>query len=200
MEPVNTITGTMVPLVRPNVDTDQIIAKQALKRVERTGFGSYLFYDWAHDSEGEPRTDFVLNDPAYRAARVLVTGRNFGSGSSREHAPWGLKDWGFRAIVAPSFADIFRRNCYKNGLLPVVLNESAVKHLADLAQEDPTAEVVVDLEAQKVTAAKLEATFEIDPFVKECLLKGLDEIDLTLAAEAEITRFEDSRPRYKPSV
>ena len=109
-------------------------------------------------------------------------------------------DWGFRAIVAPSFADIFRRNCYKNGLLPVVLDESAVKHLADLAQEDPTAEVVVDLEAQKVTAAKLEATFEIDPFVKECLLQGLDEIDLTLAAEAEITRFEDSRPRYKPSV
>ncbi len=190
----------MVPLMRPNVDTDQIIAKQALKRVERTGFGSYLFYDWAHDSEGEPRTDFVLNDPAYRGARVLVTGRNFGSGSSREHAPWGLKDWGFRAIVAPSFADIFRRNCYKNGLLPVVLDESAVKHLAGLAQEDPTAEVVVDLKAQKVTAAKLKATFEIDPFIKECLLKGLDEIDLTLAAEAEITRFEDSRPRYKPSV
>ncbi len=200
MEPVNTITGTMVPLMRPNVDTDQIVAKQSLKRVDRTGFGPYLFYDWAHDSEGEPRTDFVLNDPAYRAARVLVTGRNFGSGSSREHAPWGLMDWGFRAIVATSFADIFRRNCYKNGLLPVVLDESAVKHLADLAQEDPTAEVVVDLEAQKVTAAKLEATFEIDPFVKECLLKGLDEIDLTLTAEAEIARFEDSRPRYKPSV
>lgn len=190
----------MVPLMRPNVDTDQIVAKQSLKRVDRTGFGPYLFYDWAHDSEGEPRTDFVLNDPAYRAARVLVTGRNFGSGSSREHAPWGLMDWGFRAIVATSFADIFRRNCYKNGLLPVVLDESAVKHLADLAQEDPTAEVVVDLEAQKVTAAKLEATFEIDPFVKECLLKGLDEIDLTLTAEAEIARFEDSRPRYKPSV
>jgi len=200
VEPVNTITGTMVPLMRPNVDTDQIVAKQSLKRVDRTGFGPYLFYDWAHDSEGEPRTDFVLNDPAYRAARVLVTGRNFGSGSSREHAPWGLMDWGFRAIVATSFADIFRRNCYKNGLLPVVLDESAVKHLADLAQEDPTAEVVVDLEAQKVTAAKLEATFEIDPFVKECLLKGLDEIDLTLTAEAEIARFEDSRPRYKPSV
>ena len=200
MEPVNTITGTMVPLMRPNVDTDQIVAKQSLKRVDRTGFGPYLFYDWAHDSEGEPRTDFVLNDPAYRAARVLVTGRNFGSGSSREHAPWGLMDWGFRAIVATSFADIFRRNCYKNGLLPVVLDESAVKHLADLAQEDPTAEVVVDLEAQKVTAAKLESTFEIDPFVKECLLKGLDEIDLTLTAEAEIARFEDSRPRYKPSV
>ena len=190
----------MVPLMRPNVDTDQIVAKQSLKRVDRTGFGPYLFYDWAHDSEGEPRTDFVLNDPAYRAARVLVTGRNFGSGSSREHAPWGLMDWGFRAIVATSFADIFRRNCYKNGLLPVVLDESAVKHLADLAQEDPTAEVVVDLEAQKVTAAKLESTFEIDPFVKECLLKGLDEIDLTLTAEAEIARFEDSRPRYKPSV
>jgi len=200
VEPVNTITGTMVPLMRPNVDTDQIVAKQSLKRVDRTGFGPYLFYDWAHDSEGEPRTDFVLNDPAYRAARVLVTGRNFGSGSSREHAPWGLMDWGFRAIVATSFADIFRRNCYKNGLLPVVLDESAVKHLADLAQEDPTAEVVVDLEAQKVTAAKLESTFEIDPFVKECLLKGLDEIDLTLTAEAEIARFEDSRPRYKPSV
>ena len=200
MEPVNTITGTMVPLMRPNVDTDQIVAKQSLKRVDRTGFGPYLFYDWAHDSEGEPRTDFVLNDPAYRAARVLVTGRNFGSGSSREHAPWGLMDWGFRAIVATSFADIFRRNCYKNGLLPVVLDESAVKHLADLAQEDPTAEVVVDLEAQKVTAAKLESTFQIDPFVKECLLKGLDEIDLTLTAEAEIARFEDSRPRYKPSV
>ena len=198
MKPVKTIKGTMAPLLRADVDTDQIIPKQFLKRVERAGFGPFLFYDWAQDSDGELRPDFVLNKPAYRAARVLIAGRNFGSGSSREHAAWGLMDWGFRAVIAPSFADIFASNSHKNGLLPVVLDESAVKHLADLAQSDPTAEVVIDLEAQKVTAAELEASFEIDPFAKDCLMKGLDEIDLTLAAEAEIAAFENSRPGYKP--
>ena len=200
MKPVNTITGTMAPLLRADVDTDQIIPKQFLKRVEKTGFGPYLFYDWARDAAGELRPDFVLNNPAYRSARVLIAGRNFGSGSSREHAPWALMDWGFQAIIAPSFADIFTTNSHKNGLLPIVLDESSVKHLGDLAEHDPTAQIVVDLPAQKVTTAGLEAGFEIDAFVKNNLMNGLDEIDLTMAVEAEIARFEKDRPGFRPVV
>ena len=200
MEPVGTIKGTMAPLWRADIDTDQIIPKQFLKRVEKAGFGPYLFFDWAQDAEGELREDFVLNKPAYGAAQVLVTGRNFGSGSSREHAAWALLDWGFRAIIAPSFADIFASNSHKNGLLPVVVEESSVKYLADLAQKDPTAEVVIDLPRQEVKADQFEAKFAIDPFVKDCLLKGLDEIDLTLTAESEISVFEAKRPAYKPAL
>ena len=200
MQPVNRIEGTIAPLLRADVDTDQIIPKQFLKRVEKAGFGPFLFYDWAQDAEGELREEFILNNPAYRDARVLITGRNFGSGSSREHAPWALLDWGFQAIIAPSFGDIFTGNCHKNGLLPVVLTETAVKHLADLATQDPAAGIVIDLAAQKVTAQGLEEAFEIEPFVKDCLLKGLDDIDLTLAVESQISDFEQKRPAFKPRV
>ena len=200
MEPVGTITGTMAPLPRADVDTDQIIPKQFLKRIERTGFGPYLFYDWARDTEGEPDPEFVLNRPEHRGAAVLVTGPNFGSGSSREHAPWAIQDRGFRAIIAPSFADIFSNNCHKNGLLPVVLEASDVATLIELASTDPTIAVTIDLDAQTVTAPGFSAMFEIDPVVKQRLLDGLDEIALTLRHESGIDAFEASRPATKPRV
>ena len=200
MEPVTTILGTMVPLPRANVDTDQIIPKQFLKRVERSGFGPFLFYDWARDAEGELDPGFVLNKPQYQEARVLVAGPNFGSGSSREHAPWALEDWGFAAIIAPSFADIFRSNCHKIGLLPVVLTEDEVNALADIAERDPAATVAVDLAEQTVTADGLTARFDIDPFVKHSLLNGLDEIALTLAHDDAIAEFEASRHTFRPTV
>jgi 3-isopropylmalate/(R)-2-methylmalate dehydratase small subunit len=181
------------------VDTDQIIPKQFLKRVERSGFGEYLFYDWAADHEGEPDPDFVLNQTAYRDAVVLVAGPNFGSGSSREHAPWSLQDWGFDAIIAPSFADIFYTNCTKIGLLPIVLTEDEVASLTTIAS-DPTNEVAIDLDHQTVEASGFVAVFEIDGFIKHCLLNGLDSIDLTLARTDEIARFEGERSAHKPVV
>ena len=199
MEPVGIITGRAAPLPRANVDTDQIIPKQFLKRVERSGFGEFLFYDWAADHEGEPDPGFVLNHKAYRESVVLVAGPNFGSGSSREHAPWSLQDWGFAAIIAPSYADIFYTNCTKVGLLPIVLSPDEVKSLTEIA-EDPTNEVVVDLQAQTVTAADFSATFEIDPFTKHCLLNGLDEIALTLDHAHKIDSHELDRPVHKPTV
>jgi len=199
MRPVRRIVGKMAPLPRANVDTDQIIPKQFLKRVERTGFGPYLFYDWARDVEGEPDPDFVLNRPEYADAKVLVTGPNFGSGSSREHAPWALEDWGFEAIVAPSFADIFYNNCVNIGLLPVVLPGDAVDVLVGLA-EAPDNEVAIDLEAQTVTAGPHRFTFEIDPFVKHRLLEGLDAIALTLRHAEAIAAYEAGRPAWKPSL
>jgi 3-isopropylmalate/(R)-2-methylmalate dehydratase small subunit len=188
----------MAPLPRADVDTDQIMPKQFLKRVERTGYGEFLFHDWRRTPEGDLDPHFVLNKPAYAGAGVLVTGRNFGSGSSREHAPWGLQDWGFRAIIAPSFADIFRSNCTKVGLLPVELSPKEVIWLTELAQEDPAAEVVIDLTEQEVTAAGFRASFEIDPFVKHRLLHGLDDIEITLQRRAEIADFESRRPEYLP--
>ena len=197
MDPVTTIVGTGVPLPRANVDTDQIIPKQFLKRVERTGFGEFLFYDWARDAEGELDPGFVLNEPARRDASVLVTGPNFGSGSSREHAPWSLEDWGFRAVVAPSFADIFATNCTKIGLLPVVLEDDEVQRLLEIV-DDPTAEVTVDLADQTVTADGFSASFDIDPFTKHCLLNGLDHIALTLQHAHDIDDFEDRRESFKP--
>ncbi len=200
MEPVRTIEGTMAPLPRADVDTDQIIPKQFLKRIERTGFGPFLFYDWAQDAEGEPDPAFVLNRPEYRQAVVLVTGPNFGSGSSREHAPWALADWGFRAVIAPSFADIFRTNCHKNGLLPVVLEPGEVERLVELATDDPATQVTIDLEAQTVTAPGFSASFPIDPAVKHRLLNGLDDIALTLAKAGAIDTYEAGRPGFKPSL
>ena len=200
MEPVVTITGTMAPLMRASIDTDQIIPKQFLKRVDRSGFGPYLFYDWAHDAEGEPRPDFVLNRPERVAAVVLVTGPNFGSGSSREHAPWAIQDRGFRAVIAPSFADIFRNNCHKNGLLPVELAEAEVQQLAALADKNPAAEVSVDLAEQTVTAPGFAAHFDIDPHTKHRLLHGLDDIALTLEHAETIAAFETGRPGFKPTL
>ena len=200
MEPVGTISGTMAPLPRADVDTDQIIPKQFLKRIERTGFGPYLFFDWAHDAEGELDPGFVLNRPEYRGAAVLISGPNFGSGSSREHAPWAIQDRGFAAIVAPSFADIFRNNCHKNGLLPVVLAADEVATLTDLATSDATTEVTIDLESQTVTAPGFAAGFDIDPIVKHRLLLGLDDIALTLHHGDAIDAFEAGRPGFKPRV
>ena len=179
MEPISVITGQMAPLPRANVDTDAIIPKQFLKRVERSGFGPFLFYEWAYDEEGELIPDFILNQADYAAAEVLVSGPNFGSGSSREHAPWSIEDRGFKAIIAPSFADIFYNNCINIGLLPVVLTDEEVATLTEIAR-DPDNLVTIDLEDQKVTTIGFEASFEIDAFAKHRLANGLDNIALTL--------------------
>ncbi len=195
MEPVRRVAGRMAPLDRANVDTDQIIPKQFLKRIERSGFGPFLFHDWRRN---EP--DFVLDRPEYRGASVLVTGPNFGCGSSREHAPWALQDAGFLAVIAPSFADIFRNNCHKIGLLPVQLPEASVRRLIELAVEEPTTEVVTDLEAQTVAAGGHEERFEIDTFVKECLLNGWDDVALAMRHEEEIEAYEARRPSWLPQV
>lgn len=199
MKPVTTITGTAVPLPRANVDTDQIIPKQFLKRVERSGFGEFLFFDWVADAEGELDPDFVLNKPEHAEAVVLVAGPNFGSGSSREHAPWALEDWGFRAVIAPSFADIFANNCTKIGLLAIVLPDHDVAALMAVAAV-PGHTVTIDLESQTVAADGFEATFKIDPFTKHCLLNGLDHIALSLHHEEKIDSFEQDRPEHKPTV
>ncbi|MEZ5176292.1 MAG: 3-isopropylmalate dehydratase small subunit [Acidimicrobiia bacterium] len=199
MRSVDTIHGIAAPLPRANIDTDQIIPKQFLKRVERSGFGEFLFFDWASDREGEPDPTFVLNQPRYRDAVILVTGDNFGSGSSREHAPWALEDWGFRAVIAPSFADIFRTNCSKVGLLTVELSTEEVDRLVEIATTTG-GPVTIDLPAQTVTADGFDATFDIDPFVKHCLVNGLDHIALSLEHETEIDRFETARPWYLPVV
>jgi 3-isopropylmalate/(R)-2-methylmalate dehydratase small subunit len=192
MEPVSRVTGRMAPLDRADVDTDQIIPKQFLKRIERTGYGPFLFYDWRAGG------DFVLDRPEYRGASVLVTGGNFGCGSSREHAPWAIQDAGYRAIVSPSFADIFRANCYKTGILAVTLPDSQVRHLVDLASEDPTAEITVDLEAQEVRGDGFAYRFEIDPFARDMLLHGLDEITLVERYTQEVSAFEAQRPSWLP--
>ena len=200
MDPVGIITGTMAPLPRNNCDTDQIMPKQFLKRVERTGYGQFLFHDWARTGGGDLDPEFVLNRPEYREARVLVSGPNFGSGSSREHAPWGIQDWGFEAVIAPSFADIFYNNCTKIGLLPVTLTEAEVNRLIDLATATPGAVVTIDLETQTVTIGDWRAGFEIDAFTKYRLLEGLDDIGLTNRNLEAIESFERSRPDYLPSL
>jgi len=192
MQPFTRVTGILAPLDRANVDTDQIIPKQFLKRIERSGYGPFLFYDWRRQG------DFVLDRQAYRGARVLVTGENFACGSSREHAAWSLLDAGFRAVVAPSFADIFKSNSFRCGLLPVELPQPAVRQLIDLALQEPGMEITVDLERQRVAAGGFEAMFDIDPFFRECLLNGWDEIALTLRQEADITRYEVGRPAWLP--
>ena len=184
----------MAPLDRADVDTDQIIPKQFLKRIERTGYGPFLFFDWRAGG------DFVLDKPEYAGASVLVTGANFGCGSSREHAPWALRDFGFRAIIAPSFADIFRANCYKTGLLAVTLPDRQVRHLIDLASEDPTAQVTVDLEKQEVRGEGIAYRFEVDAFARDCLLHGLDEIGLVERHASDIAAFETGRAAWLPAV
>ena len=193
MNAFTVVTGTIAPLDRADVDTDQIIPKQFLKRIERTGFGEFLFFDWRN----EP--GFPLELPVYRDAPILVTGRNFGCGSSREHAPWALEDFGYRAIIAPSFADIFRSNCTKIGLLPVVLPEDEVQALLDRATAEPGVSVTVDLEREVVvTTDGREVPFTIDPATRYRLLNGLDDIGLTLSHEADITRYEAEREREGP--
>jgi 3-isopropylmalate/(R)-2-methylmalate dehydratase small subunit len=187
-------TGRAVVLDRADVDTDQIIPAEYLKRIERTGFGPFLFAEWRKDP------DFVLNRPETQGATILLAGPNFGSGSSREHAVWALEDHGFRAIVAPSFADIFRNNCTKVGLLPVRLPEGTVRALMDAVQADPAATITVNLEARTVTGPGLEATFEIDDFTRRRLLEGLDDIGLTMQHEGQISGFERGRPEWLPTT
>ena len=194
MLPFRIHTGTVAPLERPNVDTDQIIPKQFLKRIERTGFGQFLFYDWRYGADGSPDPSFVLNEPRYAGASILVAGRNFGCGSSREHAPWALLDYGFRAVVAPSFADIFMNNCTKNGILPVTLSEEEVAELFRRAREREGYRLTIDLERRTVEdESGFHAAFEIDDFRRQCLLEGLDDIALTLRHEAEIRAYEARR-------
>lgn len=195
MEAFHRHEGHMVPLDRANVDTDQIIPKQFLKRIERSGFGPFLFYDWKRN---EP--DFVLNRPEYQGASVLLAGQNFGCGSSREHAPWALEDAGFRVVIAPGFADIFRSNCLKIGLLPVQLPEPSVRWLMELATEDPATAVTVDLEAQTITAAGFTERFDVDPFARECLLNGWDAVALSLRHVDAIAAYEGRRASWLPRV
>jgi 3-isopropylmalate/(R)-2-methylmalate dehydratase small subunit len=191
MEKFTTLTSLAMPLDRANVDTDQIIPKQFLKRVERTGYGDFLFFDWRQTPEGKPVPGFVLNDPRYKGAQILVAGKNFACGSSREHAAWALSDFGFRAVIAPTFADIFFSNAGKNGIVLVRLSEAQVAELMNNAKTIPNYQLTVSLEAQTVTDNRgFKATFDVDPFRKFCLLEGLDDIGLTLRHAAELDAFE----------
>jgi len=201
MQPLRVHKGLVAPLNRSNVDTDQIIPKQFLKRIERTGYGDFLFYDWRLRADGSPDPGFVLNSPRYKGASILVAGRNFGCGSSREHAAWALSDFGFRVVIAPSFADIFLSNCSKNGMLTVVLPEDSVAHLLQNAEAKQNYELTVDVEKATVfDAFGFAAAFPIDPFKQYCLLNGLDDIGLTLRHQDDITRFETARPSWLSGV
>jgi len=193
MQSFTTHTGTAALLERDSVDTDQIIPKQFLKRIERTGYGDFLFFDWRFDAQGQPNPAFALNAPQYAGASILITGKNFGCGSSREHAVWALRDYGFRAILAVSFADIFVNNCVRNGLLPVVLAPAKIAELTSRARLTTPLTLTVDLERCQVsTEDGFQAEFQIQPFRRMCLLEGLDEIGLTLKQNAKIAEYEKS--------
>ncbi|HZP83404.1 MAG TPA: 3-isopropylmalate dehydratase small subunit, partial [Chthonomonadaceae bacterium] len=201
MQPFAKITGRAAPLPIANLDTDQLIPKQFLKTVTRKGLAKGLFYDFRFDFDGNPKPDFVLNQPAYQGTQVLVCGENFGCGSSREHAPWALLDFGIRCVIAPSFADIFYNNCFKNGILPVTLPEETVHLLMERAKTTPGYEVTVDLEAQTVSDNQgFSAPFTVDSFRRHCLLNGLDDIGLTLQHADAIAAYESRRPAWKRGV
>ena len=196
MQKFDTITSIAAPLPITNVDTDMIIPKQFLKTIKRTGLKEGLFYEMRYDVNGKRNDDFILHNAPYDHAQILVSEENFGCGSSREHAPWALLDFGFRSIIAPSFADIFYNNCFKNGILPLVLPKEAVEELMEVARNGQ--EITVDLPNQKVRAANKEYTFEVDAFRKHCLLNGLDDIGLTLQKEQDITAFEAKQRASQP--
>jgi 3-isopropylmalate/(R)-2-methylmalate dehydratase small subunit len=202
MEPVSIVSGRGCPIDAADVDTDQIIPKQFLKRIDRTGFGPFAFYEWRYDEDGNPQPDFPMNRTEHAGANILVTGRNFGCGSSREHAPWALEDAGFEAIIAPSFADIFAGNCANIGVLLVELAEDEVRTLLDTVTADPDTEITVDLPEHTVIARRsdgtlvLDTTFDIDPHVKHRLVNGLDSVGLTLQHVDDIDAFEQRRPAY----
>ncbi|MBX9589642.1 MAG: 3-isopropylmalate dehydratase small subunit [Hyphomonadaceae bacterium] len=199
MDKFTTLTGVAAPLPMINVDTDAIIPKQFLKTIKRTGLGKYLLYELRHDEQGKERPDFVLNKPAYRKAQVLVVGDNFGCGSSREHAPWALLDFGIRCVIGPSFADIFYNNCFQNGILPIKLPQADVDKLMDDASRGANATITVDLEKQEIRGPDGGVVkFEIDPFRKRCLLEGLDNIGLTLESEKAITSYEEKAQAARP--
>jgi len=191
MQPFRVHTGKVVPLLRANVDTDQIIPKQFLKRIEKTGFGEFLFYDWRRKSDGAMDPEFPLNQPRYAEASILVAGKNFGCGSSREHAVWALENFGFRAVIAPAFADIFANNCVQNGVLTVVLSEDQVAEIARRTEKNPDYNLTVDLEkCQLKDDQGFSANFTVDESVRHRLLEGLDDIGITLLHEAEIAAYE----------
>jgi 3-isopropylmalate/(R)-2-methylmalate dehydratase small subunit len=201
MEKFTKLTGVAAPLPLINVDTDMIIPKQFLKTIKRSGLGKNLFDEMRYDDNGEEIPDFVLNKPAYRDAQILVTGENFGCGSSREHAPWALLDFGIRCVIAPSFADIFFNNCFKNGILPVVLPQEDVDKLMEDAERGANATITVDLENQTITGPDGgQIAFDVDPFRKHCLLNGLDDIGLTLEKSAAIESFETRAAQTRPWV
>ncbi|WP_149588501.1 3-isopropylmalate dehydratase small subunit [Tabrizicola flagellatus] len=199
MEKFTTLTGVAAPMPLVNIDTDMIIPKQFLKTIQRSGLGKNLFDEMRYTPDGKEIPDFVLNQPAYRNAQILVAGDNFGCGSSREHAPWALLDFGIRCVISTSFADIFYNNCFKNGILPVVLPQEAVDHLMDDARKGANARITVDLESQTVTASDGTVfRFDVDPFKKHCLLNGLDDIGLTLEKAAAIDSYEKKAATLRP--
>ncbi|HFQ14960.1 MAG TPA: 3-isopropylmalate dehydratase small subunit [Rhodobacteraceae bacterium] len=201
MEKFTPLTASAAPLPLVNIDTDMIIPKQFLKTIKRTGLGKHLFSDMRYDEKGNERPDFVLNQPAYRNAKILVAGDNFGCGSSREHAPWALKDFGFRVIIAPDFADIFYNNCFQNGILPIRLPQADVDKLMDDAARGTNATITIDLQAQEIRGPDGGViTFDIDPFRKTCLLEGLDDIGLTLQKADRISAFEKAMAAQRPWV
>ena len=192
MKPINIVESVITPLDRKNVDTDQIISKEFLKRIERTGFGQYLFYHWRFDENGNKREDFVMNDPRFDGSRILVAHDNFGCGSSREHAPWSIQDYGFDVVIAPSFADIFHNNCFKNGILPIELPVEQVEELLEKGLADGTYSVKVDLENERITGEDgVVYSFDIDPYNKKMLLNGWDEISITFQYEDYIQAYEE---------
>lgn len=198
MDKFTKVSGTAAPLPLINIDTDMIIPKQFLKTIKRTGLGANLFHEMRFDVGGEEVADFVLNKPAYRQAQILVARDNFGCGSSREHAPWALKDFGIKVIIAPSFADIFFNNCFKNGILPIALPQEQVEELLALAADPESADMTVDLESCTLVAGNKSISFEVDAFRRQCLLEGLDDIGLTLKAETDITKFEQGHKSGQP--
>ncbi len=199
MEKFTVLTGVAAPLPMINVDTDMLIPKQFLKTIERTGLGKHLFDEMRYDDNGEERPEFVLNKPAYRQAKIIVAGENFGCGSSREHAPWALLDFGIRCVIAPSFADIFYNNCFKNGILPIKLPQEDVDKLMDDAERGANAVITIDLEAQEIRGPDGGViSFDIDPFRKQCLLEGLDDIGLTLKKSSAISSYEEDIHNKRP--
>jgi len=199
MKKFTTLTGVAAPMDMINIDTDMVIPKQYLTTIERTGLGRGLFHEMRYNADGSDNPDFVLNKPAYKNASILVTGENFGCGSSREHAPWALLDFGFKCVIAPSFADIFYNNCFKNGILPIRLPQEDVDKLMDDADRGANATISIDLEAQTITRPDGgEITFEVEEFKKHCLMNGLDDVGLTMEHEGKITSFEDDRKVTQP--
>lgn len=201
MEPLIRHKGLVAPLDKVNVDTDQIIPKQFLKRIERTGFGQFLFYDWRYLDDGSPNPDFTLNEPRYKGASILLTRHNFGCGSSREHAPWALLDYGFKVIIAPSFADIFYNNCFKNGILPITLDADTVQKLFEAVYANEGYSLTVDLEKCEIRDdSGWTIPFEIDPYRRTCLLEGLDDIAITLQYEDAIAAYEAKKAEREAAL
>ena len=200
MKKIKEIKSTMMPLKMSNVDTDQIMPKQFLKRIERSGYGEYLFYDWRKDSNGNLNQDFPLNKKVYEDAKVLVAGPNFGTGSSREHAPWGLQDWGFDVIISSNFADIFKNNCLNIGLVPLEVSEEVLDKLFQLIEKNPKIEIDISIENKTLSCFEIKIDFDLDDFSREKLLKGQDQIDITLEKRKLIEKFASERKDIIPSL